>query len=245
MTILYRRRLTYSRALEIVQDEEYLTEADRDIIRRRGGRRRSHRRVKRQFPFLNVSVVPDATDDGGADIELTGAFLAAFGAAGASQVVMSAGIGQPPPPPPQPAQPPLLTSSALPGQVFKVDSCLTYSIYFQCHRYHILPSPGRRGDPADGHLGSGGGCGGPRARRRLPRRLRLPALHPPEDLQRHLSHLPRGGPRPAQRGDDAEAEKEPQESLFQPQAALFPEASEETAAKRETCHPEADKEEAH
>ena len=37
MAISYRRRLTYSRALEIVQDEEYLTEADRDIIRRRGG----------------------------------------------------------------------------------------------------------------------------------------------------------------------------------------------------------------
>ena len=124
MDISHRRRLTYSRALEIVQDEEYLTEADRDIIRRRGGgrRRSGHRRVKRQFPFLNVSVVPDATDDGGADIELTGAFLAAFGAAGASQVVMSAGIGQPPPPPPQPAQPPLLTSSALPGQVFKVQT---------------------------------------------------------------------------------------------------------------------------
>ena len=125
MGISHCRRLTYSRALEIVQDEEYLTEADRDIIRRRvggSGRRRSNHRVKRQFPFLNVSVVPDATDDGGADIELTGAFLAAFGAAGASQVVMSAGIGQPPPPPPQPAQPPLLTSSALPGQVFKVQT---------------------------------------------------------------------------------------------------------------------------
>ena len=97
-----------------MQEEEYLTEADRNIIRRRGGGKL--RRVKRQFPFLNVSVVPDPTDTDGTDIELTGAFLAAFGAAGASQVVMSAGIGQPPPPP-QPAQPPIFTSSALPGQV--------------------------------------------------------------------------------------------------------------------------------
>ena len=118
-TILtFCRRLTYSRALEIVQEEEYLTEADRNIIRRRGGGGRL-RRVKRQFPFLNVSVVPDPTAPDDTDIELTGAFLAAFGAAGASQVVMSAGIGQPPPPP-QPAQPPILTSSALPGQVSRM-----------------------------------------------------------------------------------------------------------------------------
>ena len=117
-TILtFCRRLTYSRALEIVQEEEYLSEADRNIIRRRGGG--TLRRVKRQFPFLNVSVVPDPTESDGAEIELTGAFLAAFGAAGASQVVMSAGIGQPPPPP-QPAQPPILTSSALPGQVSRM-----------------------------------------------------------------------------------------------------------------------------
>ena len=98
-----------------MQEEEYLTEADRNIIRRRDGG--TLRRVKRQFPFLNVSVVPDPTDTDSADIDSAAVFLAAFGAAGASQVVMSAGIGQPPPPP-QPAQPPILTSSALPGQVF-------------------------------------------------------------------------------------------------------------------------------
>ena len=118
-TYHHRRRLTYSRALEIVQEEEYLTEADRNIIRRRGGGGGTLRRVKRQFPFLNVSVVPDPTDTDSADIELQQLILAAFGAAGASQVVMSAGIGQPPPPP-QPAQPPILTSSALPGQVSRM-----------------------------------------------------------------------------------------------------------------------------
>ena len=64
-TILtFCRRLTYSRALEIVQEEEYLTEADRSIIRRTGGPplRGRRRRVKRQFPFLNVSVVPDLVE---------------------------------------------------------------------------------------------------------------------------------------------------------------------------------------
>ena len=130
-----------------MQEEEYLTEADRSIIRRTGGPPlRSLHRVKRQFPFLNVSVVPDLTEVDDTDIGLTGPFLAAFGAAGASQVVMSAGLGQAPPPP-QPAQSPILTSSALPGQVSR-----TRRKEGLHDRSSALSFPGRRGDPPDRHL---------------------------------------------------------------------------------------------
>ena len=101
------RNLPYRRALEIVQNEEYLDEADLDLIRRRRRRyrraeplgRRVHRQKRQTAGQIIVNIIEN---DPNAPILAIGAV--ALGGVGLAALGAGAPAAPPPPPNPPPAQ---------------------------------------------------------------------------------------------------------------------------------------------